>query len=91
VDPTHRNRFSVKTFNFFADRTWEREQRGYYFDFSFSRVASRRLLFIRKASFFWNYLVQWGVNLSPGLQQYYEATGLTYVFPAQNLRVVLEK
>lgn len=91
VDPTHRNRFSVKTFNFFSEGTWERKQRGYYFDFSFSRVAAKKITFIRSLFFFWNWIVQWGVNLSPGLQQYYEATGLAYLFPAQNLRVVLEK
>lgn len=91
VDPTHRNRFSVKTFNFFAEGTWERSRRGYYFDFSFSRVVSRELVFIRTVPFVWNWLIDPIVNSSPRIQQFYEATGLVYMFPAENLRVVLEK
>ncbi len=91
VDPTHRNRFSVKTFNFFAEGTFERSSRGYYFDFAFSRVVEKRLIFIRSAAFPWNWLAHWLFNLTPRMQQYYEATGLVYLFPAQNLRVVLEK
>jgi len=91
VDPTHRNRFSVKTFNFFADDTFERLQRGYYFDFSFSRVLERQLIFIRTPTMPWNWPVQWLINRSTRIQQYYEATGLVSLFPAQNLRVVLQK
>lgn len=91
VDPTHRNRFSVKTFNFFAENTFERKQRPYYFDFSFSEVTEKKLVFIRANSMPWNWFIQWFINLSPKMQQYYEATGLTYLFPAQNLRVVLTK
>ncbi|MDF1852672.1 MAG: methyltransferase domain-containing protein [Verrucomicrobiales bacterium] len=91
VDPTHRNRFSVKTLNFFVEDSWEQKHRPYYFDFTFSTLVVRRLLFIRSLPFFWNYLIEPVVNISPKLQQYYEATGLTYLFPAQNLRVVLQK
>ncbi len=91
VDPTHRNRFSVKTFNFFCRETWENQHRGYYFDFAFKRVVSKRLVFIKTLFFFWNWLVEPAVNSSPLFQQYYEATGLAYLFPAQNLRVELEK
>lgn len=91
VDPTHRHRFSVKTFNFFCDGTWERQQRNYYFSFAFSRLVGRQLLFLRGPAFFWNRPVEFLVNRSPRFQQYYEATGLTYLFPAQNLRIILEK
>jgi SAM-dependent methyltransferase len=91
VDPTHRNRFSVKTFNFFVDGTHERRQRGYYFDFAFSRIVSKRLTFVRKPTFPWNWVVDPLVNASGKLQQYYEATALVALFPAQNLRIVLEK
>jgi len=91
VDPTHRNRFSVKTLNFFAEGTYEREHRPYYFDFSFSQVVERRLVFIRVPTQPWNWPVEWAINLSPRIQQYYESIGLVYLFPAQNLRVVLEK
>lgn len=91
VDPTHRNRFSVKTFNFFVEGTYERGQRSYYFDFSFSRIVERRLVFIRTLTQPWNWPVGWAMNLSPKIQQYYEATGLVSLFPTQNLRVILEK
>ena len=91
VDPTHRNRFSVKTFNFFAEGTHEHRQRSYYFDFTFSRVALRRLIFVKSFFFPWNRLVEPLVNSSERLQQYYEATALVALFPAQNLRIVLEK
>lgn len=91
VDPTHRHRFSVKTFNFFCEGTWERKQRAYYFPFSFSRVVCRQLHFLHGAAFFWNKPLQFLINRSTRFQQYYEATGLTYLFPAQNLRVILEK
>lgn len=92
VDPTHRNRFSVKTFNFFCPNTYEGKKRGcYYFDFSFTEVASVELSFHRKTTFFWNYLVSPLVNLNQKTLQYYEATGLTYMFPAMNLKVTLAK
>lgn len=91
VDPTHRTRFSVKTFHFFTEGTYERRQRGYYFDFSFSRVSERRLIFDSAPTLPWNWIAQRLFNISLGVQQYYEATGLVYLFPAQNLRVVLEK
>lgn len=91
VDPTHRNRFSLKTFHFFTDGTFERSVRGYYYDFAFSRVVERKLVFDRSPVFPWNWLAQWLFNLTPRIQQYYEATGLVYLFPAQNLRIILEK
>ncbi len=62
-----------------------------YFDFSFSQVVERRLVFIRVPTQPWNWPVEWAINLSPRIQQYYESIGLVYLFPAQNLRVVLEK
>lgn len=92
VDPTHRNRFSVKTFRFFAADTLEGSRRGsYYFDFHFSTVASTRLRFLHGIFFFWNWLVSPVVNSRYSLQCYYEATGLAYLFPAQNLLVTLVK
>jgi SAM-dependent methyltransferase len=92
VDPTHRNRFSVKTFRFFARDTLEGRRRGsYYFDFSFGSVASTRLRFIHGLPYFWNWLVSPLVNSRYALQCYYEATGLAYLFPAQNLRITLVK
>ena len=41
--------------------------------------------------FFWNWILGPVFSSSSRVQQYYEAIGLVYIFPAQNLRVVLEK
>ena len=91
VDPTHRNRFSVKTFNFFCDGTSERELRPYYFpDLSF-RGIQRRITFTTKGPFIFNRPVQWLANRSHKCQTFYEATGLSRMFPAENLRVILAK
>lgn len=92
VDPTHRNRFSVKTFNFFCRDSYEYRNRGhYYFDFSFSKCTECRLSFHQAPSFFWNYLISAAVNCCRRSRLFYEATGLTYLFPAQNIRITLEK
>ena len=92
VDPTHRNRFSVKTFRFFARNTFEGQRRGrYYFDFSFASVSATRLSFIHGLPFFWNWLVSPIVNGHYSLLCYYEATGLAYLFPAQNIQISLVK
>ena len=92
VDPTHRNRFSVKTFRFFARDTFEGSRRGsYYFDFSFSSVAFTRLKFVHGWPYFWNWVVSPLINSRYALQCYYEATGLAYLFPAQNLQIHLVK
>jgi SAM-dependent methyltransferase len=92
VDPTHRNRFSVKTFRFFARDTFEGSRRGsYYFDFSFSSVAATRLKFVHGIPYFWNWIVSPVINSRYSMQCYYEATGLAYLFPAQNLQVILVK
>jgi SAM-dependent methyltransferase len=92
VDPTHRNRFSVKTFRFFARDTFEGQRRGsYYFDFGFSTVERTNLRFIHGLPYFWNWLVSPLINSRYSMQCYYEATGLAYLFPAQNLQVTLVK
>lgn len=88
VDPTHRHRFSVKTFRFFVRGTFEGQSRGdYYFDFHFSEIASTRVAFTHGWAFFWNWLVSPIVNSHHTVQCYYEATGLAYIFPSQNIQV----
>ena len=87
IDPTHRTAFSIDTFAFFiADGT-----RSYYFDFHFSRIGSRRIVFHRYRAQPWNYLVEPAVNARPGIQTWYEETFLSRLFPAANVRVTLVK
>ena len=93
VDPTHRGiGFSVKTFRFFARGTGEHERRGcYYFDFDFQSIAQATLSFSKGLPYAWNWLVAPLVNLSHKTQCYYEATGFSRLFPAENLRVTMVK
>ncbi len=92
VDPTHRNRFSVKTFRFFVRNSFEGRQRGgYYFDFLFEEILGTRLTFNRGWPFFWNSIVAPFVNSRYSIQCYYEATGLAYLFPATNIQLTLIK
>lgn len=88
VDPTHRRAFSVRTFDFFV--TGLSVDRKYYFDFAFSAMAGKQILFL-KGIMIWDYLVERIVNLCPRTQKYYELTGFRALFPAQNIIVTLIK
>lgn len=88
IDPTHKKQFSIRTFEFFvADSPIARD---YYFDFAFSRIASRRLNFLG-GMLFYNRLVSILVNSRFKIQQYYELTFLSRLFPAQNIVITLVK
>lgn len=93
VDPTHRSRFSVTTFDFFIRGTHFWKKRRYYFDFAFSKVATMHIDFERTASkiFFYNRPVEYLVNIKPRYQELYEMTGLCYLFPATHIEVTLTK
>lgn len=88
IDPTHRQRFSIRTFEFFvANSAFARD---YYFDFTFKHIAQRRVTF-SLGLYFYNYLVQPCVNMHPSIQKLYELTFLSRLFPAQNILVTLVK
>jgi SAM-dependent methyltransferase len=91
VDPTHINMFSIKTFNFFAENTFEGKNRGYYFDFKFSRIADKQITFCKRKIYICNAPIEWLVNLSGNTQLFYEATGFSRMFPAENIWVTLIK
>jgi hypothetical protein len=92
VDPTHRNRFSVKTLRFFVKDTYEGRRRGvYYFDFAFATVDFTKIVFTHGWAYFWNWVISPVVNSRSRIQCYCEATGLAYLLPAQNLRITLVK
>lgn len=88
ADPTHRRRFSIKTFEFFIKDS--KFGRGYYFDFAFSRIDSIRLHF-RKGLLVYNYVIEALVNCHPQFMNLYEMTGLCYLFPATDLQVEIVK
>jgi SAM-dependent methyltransferase len=88
IDPTHKRQFSIRTFEFFvAGSSFGRD---YYFDFQFARVMQQRLTFLG-GLLFWNKLVGPLVNSHPKLQQYYELTFLSRLFPAENVVIRLVK
>lgn len=87
IDPTHRQRFSIRTFDFFVGGAGAR---SYYFDFSFAAIGERRLTFFR-GPLLWDYLLEPVINLHFKLQKYYELTFLSRLFPAQNIALTLVK
>jgi SAM-dependent methyltransferase len=91
VDPTHKHQFSIKTLNFFCSETFEGKRRSYYNDFAFSRITHRRILFSTAGVFAFNRPIEALVNASYRLQIFYEATGWSRLFPAQDLEIVLVK
>ncbi len=94
IDPTHIRTFSVETFSFFAADTKMHERAGhYYFDFSFSTMSRKPYIDFERSSriLFYNRFVEKWVNKSKRRQEIYEATGLSRLFPAQNIYVTLQK
>ncbi len=88
MDPTHRRRFSFMTFRFFLQEA--PYGRAYYTDFpGFSTLATR--ITFEKKFLLYNYAVEWLVNSHDAFRQLYEATGLCYLFPAQNIVCTLVK
>lgn len=90
IDPTHRTAFSIDTFQFFI-RGGKFSDRDYYFDFYFSRIDHAQIVFHRQRYRPWNYLVEPLVNIHATVQEFYEDTFLSRLFPASNIRVVLIK
>ncbi len=97
IDPTHKKLFSVNTWDFFARGTLTRtkhieKEKAYYFDFAFSRVRDRRITFEKSSRiFFYNRITEWFFNCAPAMQQFYESTFLSRLFPAENILITLIK
>lgn len=89
TDPTHRRAFGINTFEFFS--TSSMLDRDYYFDFRFASVVSRHLVFQKVWYLPWNYIVEPLVNTHRKLQGFFESSFLSRMFPAHNVRVVLER
>ncbi|MGE5351255.1 MAG: class I SAM-dependent methyltransferase [Ignavibacteriales bacterium] len=89
IDPTHKNRFSAFTFEFFVRNGFFK--RDYYFSNLFDAVVSTKITFAKHPVFFYNYFVEFLVNRSKFLKNYYESTFLSRLFPAENILVSLRK
>jgi len=87
IDPTHKNFFSIETFDFFAEDSAYR--RDYYFDFQFKNVAYRKIVF--GAGLFLNRLIEPLVNYSLKSQKQFESSFLSRLFPAENVTVRIIK
>jgi ubiquinone/menaquinone biosynthesis C-methylase UbiE len=96
VDPTHIQRFSTRTFDYFIENSRINKEKGraYYYDFKFSSVASCRITFEKHACLIRTinkYILEPLVNSSRGAQDFYESTGFSRIFPAQNIEITLVK
>lgn len=92
IDPTHKKLFSVNTFDFFVKNTALKKERAYYFDFAFEKIASRRITFERSSRIYaYNRIIEALVNRSRRMQEIYESTGFSRLFPAYNIEVTLVK
>ncbi|MDD5254371.1 MAG: methyltransferase domain-containing protein [Candidatus Nanoarchaeia archaeon] len=86
VDPTHKNSFSVRTFDFFIKDS----KRAYYFDFHFNKINKAKIRF-EKGILFFNYLIEGVVNVNEDMKDLYEKTFLSRLFPACNIEIELVK
>ena len=97
VDPTHKKLFSVSTWDFFVKHSASgnkhiEKECAYYFDFAFDRTTSRRITFEKSSRvFFYNRFIEPLVNCSPGMHMFYESSGLSRLFPAENIIITLIK
>ena len=92
LDPTHKKRFSIYTFDIFVENTPLFKKRDYYFDFYFSKISSVKITFDHSSRwFFYNRLVEPLVNLNATTRFLYESSGWAYDFPAQNILIELIK
>lgn len=94
VDPTHIRGFSARTFDFFA-RSAKAWHRPYYFPYTFSAVDDVRIQFSTLQGhgrlLVWDRIVEPAVNWKPVVQDVYEMTFLSRLFPAANVVAVLRK
>lgn len=94
VDPTHIRGYSVRTFDFFA-RSTKAWHRPYYFPYSFAAVEDVQIQFSTLQGngrlLVWDRIVEPAVNWKPVVQDLYEMTFLSRLFPAANVVAVLRK
>jgi SAM-dependent methyltransferase len=89
IDPTHKNRFSFLTFDFFCKGGYFK--RDYYFENLFSTVESVKISFAKHPLYFYNYFLEPIFNISGFMRSFYEQTMFSRLFPAENILVTLKK
>src|SRR3989339_1775930 len=88
IDPTHKKRFSIYTFEMFCKNSpaSKSKERDYYFGFHFDRVVSAKITFDHSSRWLiYNRPMEWLVNSNKATRFIYESTGWCYEFPAQNI------
>ena len=84
--------FSVSTFDFFTRSSAKFRERPYYFDFVFERRMEAKITFERGGLLFlFHPFMEWLINKSTKMQELYEATFLSRLFPAFNIHITLVK
>jgi predicted SAM-dependent methyltransferase len=95
-DPTHKKAFGIRTMEFFVQDSQlnKDKHREYYFDFHFSKLASVKITFEKNIFFIKyvnNYIIAPLVNSSQGMCHFFEQTGFSRMFPAENIIFELMK
>ncbi len=95
-DPTHKKLFGIRSMEFFVQDSQlnQGKHREYYFDFHFSKLASVKITFEKNIFFIKyinNYIIEPLVNSSQNLRHFYEVTGFSRLFPAENILFELVK
>jgi SAM-dependent methyltransferase len=90
IDPTHKNRFSIKTFDFFVNSTILGKN-NYYFNFAFSGMIEKRITFDKKNIFIHRYFIEKILNSHINFINIYERTCLCYLFPSENIIINILK
>jgi predicted SAM-dependent methyltransferase len=88
-DITHKKQFSITTFNNFVKKINQPKQ-GELYGFRVFKDITRKIGFEKRPVFFWNYILEWFVNINDFTQNFYERTPLR-IFPATNIEVILIK
>lgn len=86
-DITHKTRFSLFTFDCFVK---EDRKQGELYNLRCFNSIKRYLQFEKRPIFFYNYILEFLVNLNSYTQNLYERTPLI-MFPCQNIMVELKK
>ncbi len=90
TDPTHKNIFSIRKFEFFVKNSKYWKKRNYYFNFTFSKINKLKITFT-KNPLIYNIPIEIVVNSAKHIQYFFEDSFLSRVFPATGIYVEIEK
>jgi hypothetical protein len=84
-DPTHLRGFAFNSFDFFL----KNGRKNFSTESRFCKIQSKKISFLKRWYFPWNYLLEFVINLDYRIVYIYESSGLVNLFPAENLHVEL--